>query len=592
MPAGGTGLLQQAVDPPAHTAPRRAEPSRSVERPGAMTNGRERVDPDLDTAVTARFETASAIGAAASTLLGAIVLAGWAARSETLTEVLPGHVSMKPNTALGFMLSGGALTVLRLAGASATSRRAARAAASVVVAIGSLTLVEYWTGRSFGIDELLFDDVLGSVGTSQPGRMAPATALAFLLLGVALLSIDRGNDSPVTPAQGLATSGAGIGLLALTGYLYGAGGSLGLAGVTRVAIHTSAGLLLLGASILCARPTFGLVRPLAFAGPQGMSARRFALAAVAVPVLLGALHVFGERRGWWDGEFGAALLSTSTVGVFGAVAFVATRRASELDAARRASERGALEAERSFRSELERRVADRTAQLAASVRELESFSYTVAHDLRAPLRSIDGFARALEEDCTERLDTAGIDSLTRVRKAAQHMGVLLDSLLELSRVSRAPVEREALDLSATAEDLVDRLRRADPGRDVEVRIAPDLRASGDRVLVELLLGNLMENAWKFTSHHQDALIEVGAARDRGPGVFFVRDDGAGFDMSYSATLFGPFQRLHSGHEFPGTGIGLATVERVVRLHSGQVWAEAAVERGATFFFTLEEGSHT
>ena len=573
VPAGGAGLLQQAVDPPAHAAPRRAEPAlRRVERSGAITNGPERVepDPDLDTAVTARFETASALGAATCALPGAIVLAGWAARSETLSQVLPGHVSMKPNTALAFLLGGGALAAIRSAGASATSRRAARAAASAVVAIGSLTLVEYWTGRSFGIDELLFDDVLGSVGTSQPGRMAPATAVAFLLLGVALLSIDRGNDSPVTPAQGLATSGAGIGLLALTGYLYGAGGSLGLAGVTRVAIHTSAGLLLLGASILCARPTFGLVRPLAFAGPQGMSARRFALAAVAVPVLLGALHVFGERRGWWDGEFGAALLSTSTVGVFGAVAFVATRRASEL----------------------ERRVADRTVQLAASLRELESFSYTVAHDLRAPLRAIAGFARALEEDCAERLDTAGLDSLARVRNAAQRMGALLDSLLELSRVSRAPVEREALDLSATAEDLADRLRRADPGRDVEVSIAPGLRPSGDRVLVELLLGNLMENSWKFTSRHECALIEVGAARDRGPGVFFVRDDGAGFDMSFSATLFGPFQRLHSDHDFPGTGIGLATVERVVRLHSGQVWAEAAVERGATFFFTLEEGSRT
>jgi len=224
-------------------------------------------------------------------------------------------------------------------------------------------------------------------------------------------------------------------------------------------------------------------------------------------------------------------------------------------------------------------------------RELEAFSYSVAHDLRAPLRSIDGFSLALLEDCADVLDEAGKQHLRFVREAAQDMAALIDGLLSLSRVTRSELHRETVDLAKLAHSISAQLRRAAPGRDVETVIADDLLAEGDARLLRGLLENLLGNAWKFTGKQATAKIEVGVTQAGGERAFFVRDDGAGFDMAYAAKLFGAFQRLHSAAEFEGTGIGLATVQRIVHRHGGRIWAESAVGRGATFFFTLWSTGH-
>jgi light-regulated signal transduction histidine kinase (bacteriophytochrome) len=221
--------------------------------------------------------------------------------------------------------------------------------------------------------------------------------------------------------------------------------------------------------------------------------------------------------------------------------------------------------------------------------ELESFSYSVAHDLRAPLRSIDGFSLALLEDWGERLDEEGRQYLRYVRESAQHMARLIDDLLGLSRVTRGAVERTETDLSLLAHSVASRLRRAAPDREVELVVADGLIASCDDRLLTIVLENLIGNAWKFTAKRTDARIEVGATDER-PQTFFVRDNGAGFDMSYASKLFGVFQRLHSTAEFEGTGIGLVTVQRIIRRHGGRIWAEGAVGHGATFFFALEGGA--
>ncbi|HZR24771.1 MAG TPA: ATP-binding protein [Vicinamibacterales bacterium] len=220
-------------------------------------------------------------------------------------------------------------------------------------------------------------------------------------------------------------------------------------------------------------------------------------------------------------------------------------------------------------------------------RELESFSYSVSHDLRAPLRSIDGFSEALLEDAGPALTPETRSHLERIINAARRMSLLIDDLLALSRVSRAEMKREQVDISDLAAHIVADLRRADPDRGVVVEIAPDLRAVGDGQLIRLALQNLIENAWKFTSRKPRSVIAVGRARDEdGAGAFFVRDDGAGFDPEYTDKLFGPFQRLHAASEFPGTGIGLATVQRIVHRHGGHVWAEGQLQQGACFYFTL------
>ena len=236
--------------------------------------------------------------------------------------------------------------------------------------------------------------------------------------------------------------------------------------------------------------------------------------------------------------------------------------------------------------ESERHVMERTAELEAANKELESFSYSVSHDLRAPLRGIDGFSQALLEDYGDRLDSQGKNYLQRVRAASQRMAELIDDMLSLSRVSRGEMKRQSVDLGALARSIAIELHIADSQRQVEFIIAPELPASGDARLLRVVMENLLRNAWKFTGKNSTAKIEVGVDRRNGQPIYFVRDDGAGFDMAYTEKLFGAFQRLHSSVEFQGTGIGLATVQRVIRRHGGRVWAEGKVGQGATFYFTL------
>jgi signal transduction histidine kinase len=238
------------------------------------------------------------------------------------------------------------------------------------------------------------------------------------------------------------------------------------------------------------------------------------------------------------------------------------------------------------RDELEQRVADRTAQLEVANKELESFSYSVSHDLRAPLRSIDGFSQALFEDYGDRLDDQGRGDLQRVRNATQRMAQLIDDMLNLSRVTRGEMRRENVDLSAMAKSIAEELAKAEPGRQVEVVIAPQITTEGDSRLLRVVVENLLRNAWKFTGKQSSARIEFGTQANNGKLVYFVRDNGAGFDMAYAAKLFGAFQRLHAMTDFAGTGVGLATVQRIVHRHGGRVWAEGKVDQGATFYFTL------
>jgi len=237
-------------------------------------------------------------------------------------------------------------------------------------------------------------------------------------------------------------------------------------------------------------------------------------------------------------------------------------------------------------AELEQRVQDRTAQLEAANQELETFAYSVSHDLRAPLRGIDGWSMALVEDFAAQLDEEARHYLSRVRSEAQRMGQLIDDLLRLSRVTRAPLERDSVDLTALARSIAGNLREAYADRRIEFAIQPGLTACGDTRLLEVALTNLLSNATKFTGKVAEARIEVGCTEREGRPAFYVRDNGAGFDMAYAGSLFGPFQRLHRASEFPGTGIGLATVQRIVHRHGGRVWADAQVDQGATFYFTV------
>ncbi len=228
----------------------------------------------------------------------------------------------------------------------------------------------------------------------------------------------------------------------------------------------------------------------------------------------------------------------------------------------------------------------RAAQLESANAEMESFAYSVSHDLRAPLRSMDGFSQALLEDYGDRLDATGQDYLRRVRAGAQQMGRLIDDILGLSMVTRQEMTHDRVDLTALAQLAIAELRQQQGERLVHWRIGEGLAASGDPQLLRVMLDNLLGNAFKFTGRREQAHIEMGRLGRVSDGVFFVRDNGAGFDMTYAGRLFGAFQRMHTTAEFPGTGIGLATVQRVILRHGGRVWAEAQPDKGATFYFTL------
>jgi PAS domain S-box-containing protein len=251
-------------------------------------------------------------------------------------------------------------------------------------------------------------------------------------------------------------------------------------------------------------------------------------------------------------------------------------------------QRQAQEQIRSLNTSLESRVAERTRDLSNANKELESFSYSVSHDLRAPLRTIDGFSLALLEDCNDTLDEVGKGHLRRIRAATQRMGTLIDDLLNLSRVTRAQFSAQTFDLSAVVSSIAKEIQATQPERQVTWHIQPDVFATGDSHLLKVAVENLLNNAWKFTSRRANASIEFGKVENNGSSAFFVKDDGAGFNPAHADRLFGAFQRLHATAEFPGTGVGLATVQRVIHRHGGRIWAESAVDHGATFYFTLPQ----
>lgn len=288
------------------------------------------------------------------------------------------------------------------------------------------------------------------------------------------------------------------------------------------------------------------------------------------------LDLFGRRK---DGsEFPAEILLSSMKTEDGLLVTAAVRDVSE---------RKAMEEElRRYRSTLEEMVEERTTALTALNKELEAFSYSVSHDLRAPLRTLEAFSQMLLEDQGERLDTEGRDILDRIQKASQRMAELLDALQNLFRLTLGDIRHERVDLSALATEVVAELRAADPGRELTIETAPGLTVRADARLMRILLTNLIGNAWKFTTKEPATVIKVGSETVEGERRFFVRDNGVGFDITKAHNLFGAFQRLEDARDFPGTGIGLATVRRIVNRHGGRIWAEGAVGEGATFYFTL------
>lgn len=620
---------------------------------------------------------------------GLFVLLGWVLDLEVLKRILPGLVSMNPLTAVTFMLAGAALWLL-----AAGRRPMVAQVLSLLVLISGLTRLLGcaldWAG---GPDLWLFAGKLEHDTLSHSNRMSPNSALNFVLVGCALLLMEKVTRRGRRPAEVFALAVGFISLLALIGYAYEVSWLYEVVTFIPMALHTATLFLLLSVGLLCARREAGVMALVTGESPGGAMIRRVLPVLIPALVLLGWLRLAGERRGYYEAELGTALYTITTITVLTGLVWWSARSLQQTDRERirlememqrfftlpldifciagtdgyfkRANptfcqtlgyteaellarpfvefihpedrDRTVVEASEIFggkpedhfenryvrkdgsvrwfwwkarhvesegilyataRDVTEQKLAqakveqlngeleDRAAQLNATNQELEAFSYSVSHDLRAPLRGIAGFAQALEEHAKGSLDTTGHNYLNRVRKAADRMGWLIDDLLKLSRLTRAEMRLETVDLSAQAESILKLLQQREPDRSVTWEIAPNLTVHGDAALLRVLMENLLENAWKFTARQPEGRIEVGQTVTAGSSACFVQDNGVGFDMRYAGKLFGAFQRLHSMVEFPGTGIGLATVQRVVRRHGGRVWAHAEVDKGAAFYFTL------
>lgn len=514
--------------------------------------------------------------------VGLLVLIGWYFRLPDLASIHPVLGTMAKQAAFCFSLAGGSLLLLSLEQPHRALRRTAHAAAVVVIVIAVVTVSMSAIGPTLdAIDARMFG---GAIGSTLSGRMPVPSALAFASIGFALLAIDV-NGRRVAPAEVLALGATLIALLALVAYAYGSVLAFGVTRLRPLAFHSVALFLVVPFGILMARPRRGLMRLATSRAGTGVMVRRLFPAAIGIPVLLGVLVVAGQRAGLFPAGLSLAYYSLSIIVVFSVLIF---RTAILLDRADRLTHRAEDEL-RTLNTELEARVAARTTELQTVVAELEAFSYSVSHDLRAPLRHITGFAELLSQDAGPRLDAQGRKYIATIVGAAQRMAQLIDSLLSFSRMSRSTFAARRVKLAElVAQARQEVMAQANAGdRRIEWRIGPLPDVDGDPAMLRQVFINLLSNAVKYTGRCPEAVIEVGTV----PGpphevVVFVRDNGAGFDMQYADKLFGVFQRLHRAGEFDGTGIGLANVKRIVTRHGGRVWADARVDEGATFFVSL------
>ena len=414
------------------------------------------------------------------------------------------------------------------------------------------------------------------IAALAPESYAFGTRLSFILLPVAPLLLALSRTRLVNYAHIVCLILMVIALVELTAYGYEPRDFHG-------PMSLSAALEFLGLiCVCCATVLFhveqGPARILVSPTLGGRIARILMPGSVLIPIGLGWLRLEGQKHHLFSFEDGVAIMAVTTTALLATLIWWLSTRVEAADVTRLISEDEVRK--------LNASLATHSRQLEDTNRELEAFSYSVSHDLRAPLRSLDGFSRALAEDYGATLDGQALDYLNRIMAAAQRMGRLIDDLLSLARVTRLDMKRVPTNLSAIASAIVDELRESQPDRAAEISIAPDLKVIGDPALLSVALQNLLSNAWKFTAGREIARIEFGTSKTSHERVFYVRDNGAGFDMQYAGKLFGAFQRLHGMTEFAGTGVGLATVQRIITRHGGRVWPEAAPDKGATFYFTI------
>lgn len=494
-------------------------------------------------------------------------LLGWFLHNYLGTSWVPEAALTKVNAALAMLFVAFGLYLLRFQ--HILVRRCAFVFSGGALAIALLTLVEYVFGFDAGVDQALFVD---HSALYVPGRMSPLTAivLAILAIGVLAETIPERVHSLLSPT--FYSLSLFLALTALLGYLYGVPLLYGPGPTTRVAFGTAIGLTLLSVAGLFSTSERSYVRLFLGPGPLARGARRMLVVAVLMPALALWLRAPAERVGLIDPQSGAAFIALSSmpllvIAVWWTVREIKTYQDQILD----------------MQLQLEKRVEERTLALERANKELEAFNYSVSHDLRNPLHIVRGGADIILKDPTPAtIREFGPD----VKSAADRMNEIIESLLRLSRISRTEIDRKPIDLSGLASEVARQIQVAEPRRRHQIDVQPGLGVEGDPALVRIVLENLFSNAWKFSRGQPVTRIAFGSEMTEHGPAYFVRDNGVGFDMSQAERLFQPFHRLHRLDQFEGTGVGLATVARIVHRHGGRVFAHGSPGQGATIFFSL------
>ncbi len=494
-----------------------------------------------------------------------MVLAGWVFDVHALGRNLPGWTSMKANTAFGLLLCGIALWLIREKEATGIRRRFSQLLGMAVALLGMLSLSEYVFAWNMPLDQWLAKD---NLGMSAPGRPAMPTALNFTLMGWALMTLDWKRRPNF--AQVINLTAVLISFLALIGYACRFSPFYGQSMAypdTRMGLNTAVAFVVLGAGIFCARPQRGLMLILTGNTSGGLMAKRLLWVPVVVPLLLGWIRLKAGKTALEHTETATWLFSLANILVFTLIIW--------------------WNANLLYKSDLERRGAEE--EIKAAYSQLESFSYSVSHDLKSPLRAIKGYSKFIKEDYGEQLPEDGRKYLDGVGANVERMERLIEDLLAFSKFTNRPVEKERVVLEDLARKTFEDLRGEIKEREIEFKLEPLPPCQADPSLIKQVLENLLSNALKFSRNRKVSKIEFGfrsVPEEAGRWVYFVRDNGAGFDMKYAGKLFGVFQRLHHASDFEGTGVGLAIAQNIINRHGGRIWAEAVEGEGACFYFTL------
>lgn len=504
-------------------------------------------------------------------IVACLVLTGWLLDIELFKSLAPGLVAMNPMTAIAFILSAASLWLVSDPEARSDSRRWSRYLALAVLLIACLKLADILLGTYIHIDRLLFTEKLDMVSGPQANRMAPNTSLNFFLFGAALWFLDWPRSRWVS--LWFALSVWGFSLLALVGYIYGMNSFYSVASYIPMALHTAAAFFVLTLGLFTARPQSPLFGVIASDTVAGITAQRLLPVVIIAPILLGWLILSGHSSGLYPWETTIALFTVGVVLIFQIVVWLTVRTLFRIETARHAADE---------------KIHQLNQELIAANKELEAFSYSVSHDLRAPLRAINGFSRILMNDYSDEIPPEAVRLLGVVNANAGQMGRLIDDLLAFSRLSRQAMKRQTIALSPLVTKVFMEVNDADSGPEIDFIVGELPPVEADPALIKQVFVNLLSNAIKYSSKREHPCIEVGAEQRDGKTVYFVKDNGVGFDMKYADKLFTVFQRLHRAEEFEGTGVGLATAQRIIHRHGGRLWADAALDQGATFYFTLGE----